>query len=306
MDWWYLVTICALLVAGGMVWKIWRIQRGIYIFVEHLEEYLDALIAGKELDDHNEDLDTLWCRVHEKLQRVRQIWYCRENESIKEKQQIKELISDISHQTKTPIANMKVYLEILQEEPMSEKGYAFLQKMESQTEKLDFLLRSMVKMSRLEAGIICIRSEEENIFTTLSKAVAAIVPKAEGKQIQLFVDCPEKILIQHDKKWTEEAIFNILDNAVKYTDSGGSVWITVSMQEIFIRISIRDSGKGIAPERQAQIFTRFYREPEVHDKEGIGIGLYLTRKIIELQNGYVEVRSEVGQGAEFRLYLPRT
>ena len=111
-------------------------------------------------------------------------------------------------------------------------------------------------------------------------------------------------LIRHDSKWTEEAIYNILDNALKYTEPGGKIHIQTERQELFFKISISDTGKGIAPERQAEIFTRFYREPEVHDKPGVGIGLYLARTIMELQKGYIEVQSEIGKGACFRLYFP--
>lgn len=112
------------------------------------------------------------------------------------------------------------------------------------------------------------------------------------------------MLLNHDSKWTEEAIFNVLDNAVKYTAPKGCIHVKVIPQEIFTKISIQDNGKGILPERQAEIFTRFYREPEVHDIDGVGIGLYLSRRILELQNGYIEVRSEIGTGSEFCLYLP--
>lgn len=264
--------------------------------------------------------DTLWGKVCEKLQRVDHVWQRKEEAAREEKKMMRELISDISHQTKTPIANLKIYLEILQDEEMSGMGKIFLEKLEGQTEKLDFLLQSMVKMSRLETGIIQIQSERSDLMDTLRRAVAAVVRKAEQKQIRLYVEPPfwgdsadigEKeeahgaVRIRHDQKWTEEAVFNILDNAVKYTEPGGTVRIAVTVQEIFARISIRDSGRGIAQERQAEIFTRFYREPEVHGQEGIGIGLYLARKITELQGGYIEVCSEPGAGADFRIYLPK-
>lgn len=118
------------------------------------------------------------------------------------------------------------------------------------------------------------------------------------------MECDEDLRLNHDKKWTEEAIFNVLDNAVKYTRSGGKICVKVTRQEIFTKISVQDNGKGILPERQAEIFTRFYREPEVHEQSGVGIGLYLTRKILELQNGYIEVHSDLGKGADFCIYLP--
>ena len=162
-------------------------------------------------------------------------------------------------------------------------------------------------MSRLETGVIQIRKETADLIQTLGCAVAAVVPAASKKNIILSVEREEgegTLGLQHDKKWTEEAIYNLLDNAVKYTPRGGKVTVRVQRREIFTEIHVRDTGKGIAPERHAQIFTRFYREPEVCGQEGLGIGLYLTRKIAEMQGGYVEVRSEEGAGADFCMYLP--
>lgn len=295
--------------AGGTaavsLWRVRRMKREVYRFTERVERGLDDIISGKGFQETGEsEKDSLCGRCSEKLWRVQHIWTKKEEENIREKQLMKELISDISHQTRTPIANMRLYLEFLQEEEVSKKSQEFLCHLEGQTEKLDFLLKSMVKMSRLEAGIIHIRQEQARIYDTIAGAVGEIVPQAAKKQIQLSVDCGEEIQVTHDKKWTEEAVFNVLDNAVKYTDSGGRIHVMVKCQEVFTKISVRDTGKGIARERQAEIFSRFYREPEVHSQNGIGIGLYLARKILELQGGYIEVRSEIGEGAEFSLYLP--
>lgn len=306
MDW---LGAGLMVLAGGMaavsLWRVHRLKREVYRFTEQVERGLDDIIAGKGfLESRESEKDSLWGRCSEKLWRVHHIWEKKEEANVREKQLMKELISDISHQTRTPIANMRLYLEFLQEEEVSEKGREFLAHLEGQTEKLDFLLKSMVKMSRLEAGILHIRKEQAKIYDTIAGAVGEIVPSAAKKQIQLSVDCGEEIQVKHDKKWTEEAVFNVLDNAVKYTDSGGHIHIVVRCQEVFTKISVRDTGKGIARERQAEIFSRFYREPEVHGENGVGIGLYLARKILELQDGYIEVRSEVGEGAEFSLYLP--
>lgn len=284
--------------------RMWRLKKDIYDFTSQLEQNLDAMASEKDIEVPNEPNDTLMGKMYEKLQRLNHIWKMKHVENLAEKNNIKELISDISHQTKIPIANVKLYLEIMKEEEVSERSKEFLQKMEVQTDKLDFLLQGMVKMSRLETGIITIHQQKDFLYDTLGQAVASIVPKAEKKQIQIYVECEEEMTVNHDKKWTQEAVFNILDNAVKYTESQGSIWITVVKQEIFTKISIKDSGKGIAVCRQAEIFTRFYREPEVHAQEGIGVGLYLARKILMLQQGYIEVHSEVGSGADFRLYLP--
>ena len=301
MAWIIIWTACTDIAVIFLLWKLWYFKREVYDYTEQLEQWLDDIISDKEITQVDED--TLQSKISEKINRINRIFQQKKEETLKEKKSIQEIISDISHQTKTPIANMKLYLELLKEEPISEKGTIFIENLESQTDRLNFLFQSMVKMSRMETGIIKIQQGQANLSETLGKAVAAIVPKAEKKQIQPFVQCGEDILINHDKKWTAEAIFNILDNAVKYTNAGGNIKITVTVLEIYTRISIQDSGKGIAIERQAEIFQRFYREPEVHDQEGIGIGLYLARKIIELQNGYIEVRSQKNHGSNFQIYL---
>lgn len=283
----------------------WIKRKEAELFADQVEKALETILSGEKLKEPEEVTeDTLWGKCGEKFWQLSQIWNAKEADALQEKKQIKSLISDVSHQTKIPLANIKLYQEFLQEEELSPKGRDFLIRMEEQTEKLDFLLQSMVKMSRLENGIIHIKKEKGKIQETLTAAVSQIVPVAFKKEMTLHVNCESDLLLNHDRKWTEEAIFNVLDNAVKYTDPKGQIEILVIPQEIFTKISIRDNGKGILPERQAEIFTRFYREPEVHDSHGVGIGLYLSRKILELQNGYIEVRSDVGKGSEFCLYLP--
>lgn len=299
-----MITGCAILIAAVSLWKHWKIKQDVYDFAGRAEENLDALLTGKTLVDHAEEEESLWGKIYTKIRSVERIERWKEIESLEEKKRIKGLISDISHQTKTPIANQKIYLELLRQEIQTKEGAEFLERLEKQTDKLDFLFQSIVKISRLETGMIRIRKEETLLNHTLEQSIASIVPYASKKEIDLFAECTEEIRIAHDKKWTEEAVFNLLENAVKYTAEGGCIHILVCRQEIFTKISIKDSGKGISPERQAHIFTRFYREPEVHDKEGVGIGLYLAREIIELQNGYIEVHSKVGEGSEFCIYLP--
>ena len=112
------------------------------------------------------------------------------------------------------------------------------------------------------------------------------------------------MIVSHDRKWTAEALFNILDNAVKYTPEYGSIRVCVESWEMHLKVSITDTGKGIPENQQGAIFRRFYREEDVHDIEGIGIGLYLAREIISLQNGYIQVTSQVGTGSTFSVFLP--
>lgn len=298
------ITAAALLLAGFALFRLWRQKKEIYAFTELLEENLDALLTGKPLKKDQETKDTLAGKVNEKLARIQHIQERKAKESLEAKEQMKELISDISHQTRTPIANQKIYLEILRQQELPREVYGFLDKLEHQTDKLDFLFQSLVKMSRLETGVIQIQKKNCDLAETLKKAVSAVVAAASAKQIRILAEAEGPFSLPHDPKWTEEAVFNLLDNAVKYTEPGGRIWLAVKKGEIFAEIHVKDSGKGILLERQAEIFTRFYREPEVHDAEGIGVGLYLTRRIIELQNGYVDVRSEPGEGSDFGVYLP--
>ena len=308
MDWSVIIAVCAVGITAVMAWKMWRLKKNVYDFADALEWNLDAVIAGREPEETGETEDSLLGRVNEKLHRVNHILEQKEQETARNREQMKELISDISHQTKTPIANQKIYLEILKGQPLPGDAEEFVRKLEHQTDKLDFLFQSMVKMSRLETGVIQIKKEEADLMETIGKAVSGIVPAAEKKEIRLSLETKEgaaaECLLPHDRKWTEEAVYNLLDNGVKYTPCGGSVALRVAKGEIFTEIRVRDTGKGIALERQAQIFTRFYREPEVHSQDGVGIGLYLTRKIAELQGGYVEVRSAEGKGADFCICLP--
>ena len=287
-----------------LLWKNYHTKKEVRLFAEKVEATLDAIITGKEWTIEGELEDSLWGRTGTQLAKAGNVFQKKEEESVREKERVKGLISDISHQTRTPVANIKLYLELLGDEELSQCGQEFLGKIQGQMEKIDFLMQSMVKMSRIETGILQIRKEDKNLYETIRHAVASVVPEAVQKEIALYVDCEEEMIIRHDSKWTEEAIYNVLDNAIKYTEPGGKIHIQAERQELFVKLSISDTGKGIAPERQAEIFTRFYREPEVHDKPGVGIGLYLARTIMELQKGYIEVQSEVGRGASFRLYFP--
>lgn len=287
-----------------LLWKNYRTKKEVRLFAEKVEATLDAIVTEKEWTIDGELEDSLWGRTGTQLAKAGNVFQKKEEESEREKERVKGLISDISHQTRTPVANIKLYMELLGDEELSQSGQEFLGKIQGQMEKIDFLMQSMVKMSRIETGILQIRKEDKNLYETIRHAVASVVPEAVQKEIALYVDCEEEMIIRHDSKWTEEAIYNVLDNALKYTEPGGKIHIQAERQELFVKLSISDTGKGIAPERQAEIFTRFYREPEVHDKPGVGIGLYLARTIMELQKGYIEVQSEVGRGASFRLYFP--
>ena len=224
----------------------------------------------------------------------------------KEKAELQSLLSDISHQTKTPIANLKMLNETMLTRKIYEKQQKeFLQVVGNQLDKLDFLIQVMVKTSRLESGVITLDKKDTSIEETLVTAINGILPSMEKKNIKLTVKCPKRLTIFHDSRWTSEALFNLLDNAVKYTAAGGSICVDIQKLEMYLKIDVTDTGRGIPEREQSSIFKRFYREKTVHDIDGIGIGLYLAREIITKQGGYIMVASEVGKGSTFSVFLPQ-
>lgn len=221
-----------------------------------------------------------------------------------QKDQISALISDISHQTRTPVANLQLYSQLLEEQPLTPQGRRCAQAISAQSEKLQTLIEALVKSSRLETGILALHPEPGPLAPMVARAAAQYAPKAREKQIRLTVGPTEGEAL-FDPKWTEEALCNLLDNALKYTPAGGSVTVEVRPYEMFTAVCVQDTGPGIPEEEQAKIFGRFYRAPGAYQAEGVGIGLYLTRQIAAGQGGYVRVNSAPGQGSRFSLYLPR-
>ena len=221
-----------------------------------------------------------------------------------QKDQISALISDISHQTRTPVANLQLYSQLLEEQPLTPQGRRCAQAISAQSEKLQTLIEALVKSSRLETGILALHPEPGPLAPMVARAAAQYAPKARENQIRLTVGPTEGEAL-FDPKWTEEALCNLLDNALKYTPAGGSVTVEVRPYEMFTAVCVQDTGPGIPEEEQAKIFGRFYRAPGAYQAEGVGIGLYLTRQIAAGQGGYVRVNSAPGQGSRFSLYLPQ-
>ena len=304
MNMWLWVVVLAL--AAAIIWLLLRqrrLKKDIYEYTDRLEQLLDDMLKEKPVPAETTG-DDLLGKIQSRLKRLSDMYGHENLEISEEKERLKELVSDISHQARTPMTNIRLYLEKLEEECEDGQRMDVLQKMDGQVDKLDFLFQSMIKMSRLETGTIRIQKTDAPLSETLADAISAVIPKAEKKQIDISVDYDDRLKVCHDRKWTAEAVYNLLDNAVKYTPEGGSIRITVKKGVTFVQITVSDTGKGIAVERQGAVFERFYREPEVHDEEGIGIGLYLARKIIQLQGGYMELQSEAGKGSAFTINLP--
>lgn len=225
----------------------------------------------------------------------------------RQRESIQRLLSDISHQTKTPLANLKLYSSLLMEEELTPRQREQAQVIFQQSEKLSFLIETLVKLSRLETDVLAVTPKSQPLSPLLERAASQAKAAAEQKGIalQLHLQQQAEMKALYDLRWTAEALGNLLDNAVKYTPPGGCIQVSATQYELFCRIDVRDNGIGIAEEEQAQIFGRFYRGRQVREQEGLGIGLYLAREIAQKQGGYLKLSSRPGQGSTFSLYLPR-
>lgn len=294
----FLLLIC-------MISLVAVIRRKLTLFSEMICRTLDDMMSGEmEPPQVNSEEESLFYKINHRLVRLYEVMLENRRRIAKERAELQELISDISHQVKTPIANLKMIdATLLEQDMLEEKRRYFLKAMGGQIDKLEFLMQAMVKTSRLETGVISLEKKKQPIYDTLAAALGGILLNAEKKDIRVSVSCPETLEISHDRKWTSEALFNILDNAVKYTPSGGSISVSVESWEMYLKIDITDTGKGISESSHGAIFKRFYREEDVHDIEGIGIGLYLAREIVTMQGGYIKVVSDVGKGSTFSIFL---
>ena len=298
-----ILGLCAAIFAVVGLWA-WYQRRQVSLFADDLCETLDALLSGRQPENYQPYEDSLTAKVQGKLMQYFDIMSEGKRQSQQDKQVIQSLVSDISHQVKTPIANIKMFTNILQQHQLPpEKQAEFLRTMEGQIDKLDFLMQSLIKMSRLETGTFVLHPQEGRLADTIALAMSAVWAKAEAKEISLSADCDSSICVQHDPKWTAEALGNILDNAIKYTPPGGSVTVSVRPWQFYTRVDIADTGIGIAEEHYNDIFQRFYRDPQVASQEGVGLGLYLANGIITRQKGYISVKSKVDEGTTFSVYL---
>ena len=297
-----LLTLCAL---AWMFLLTVAFGKRLSVFTGELCRAMDQMISGSGEPVRATDSETLFARISYRLSRLYGIMQENRRKVDEERQELQMLVSDISHQVKTPVSNLKMVTDtLLSKSVTEEERREFLQGIRNQTNKLEFLFQALVKTSRLETGAIRLEKKDGLLIDTLAIACSGIVYAAEKKNISVTVDCPEDLRLSHDSKWTAEALFNLLDNAVKYTPAGGAIRISAEQWEMYVKLNVSDTGKGIPESNQAAIFRRFYREEEVHGEQGVGIGLYLTREIVTRQGGYIKVASEPGQGSEFSIMLP--
>ncbi len=269
-----------------------------------LSEVVGAIIDMRETEVFSTLDDNMLSKLQSQVIKLSGILKAQNNRLEREKNEIKSLISDIAHQLKNPLCNLNLYVSFLKDETLDEKSkQEFVCNIVGQLEKLNWLMESMIKMTRLEGGIIQLKPEKSSLNDLLLTALKQIYLRAEKKQINLSFNPGEDIVLKTDKKWTSEAFTNILENAVKYTADNGKISIRILQYEMYVRVDIEDSGSGIEGKEINNIFKRFYRGSNSKNQDGVGIGLYLSREIISRQDGYIKVKSTPGVGSTFSVFL---
>ena len=291
------ILLCFLTAAVIVYWNHRKTRKT----MEAIEKMLDAAMAGSfsESGFDESKLSALETRFAHYLSAAE----TSSRNVAQEKDRIKSLIADISHQTKTPIANLLLYSELLMEEDLPSSAKANVDELYNQAEKLRFLIDSLVKLSRLENGILSLSPQPTALQPLLRGVAEQYAAKAAKKGLSLQLHDTDTTAT-FDMKWTAEALANVVDNAIKYTEHG-VITISAVSYELFARIDISDTGPGIPENEQAKIFTRFYRSKNAGEQEGVGIGLYLARQIISCEGGYIKVASVLGKGSTFSIFLPK-
>jgi signal transduction histidine kinase len=232
--------------------------------------------------------------------------YINNQQVIKDKKKLNTLVTEVSHQIKTPVAAVKLFHQLLENNDIDiEQKKKILSKMEEEINRIQWFVQSLTDISKLETGLIHLNIEENNINDTIIQAVNTVYLSANNKNIDITMNGEINNNIKYDKKWTKEAIVNILDNAIKYTDSEGDIMIELVSTPMNNKIRITDTGKGIDKKELPFIFDRFYKSYKTGVDEGIGVGLYLAKEIMRNQNGTIKVYSKLHKGTTFELIFYR-
>ena len=243
-------------------------------------------------------------KLTHKARRIMDMCVSEVTQTKEEKETIQGFISDMSHQMKTPLSGISMYADLLLEGNLSaDEQKEFLSRTKTSVEKLQWILESLIKMSRLEVGAIQLSPVETGIMQTVVDAIGSVVAAATKKNINISVSEFRDIPLYHDKKWTREAIANVLENAVKYSEPNGEIKVSVETLPLYTKVIVTDYGTGIDKNDRNLIFKRFYRGKNAANKEGAGLGLYLSSLIMEKQGGYIIVDSQPDEFTSFSLFI---
>lgn len=271
---------------------------------DSIDKMLDTILSNNMKLPLKTVTDSRISKLTHKAEKIIQRNAMEMTQTEQEKEKIQSFISDLSHQMKTPLSSITMYTDLLLEGNITaSEQQEFLSRMKTETEKLQWMMESLIKISRLEIGAIELCPVPAEIKQTISDSISSVYSAASKKDITIRTTDFEDVSVLQDRKWTCEAMTNILENAIKYSQPNQQIDIAMERLPLYTKVSITDYGIGIPTDEWNLIFKRFYRGKNVKNVEGAGLGLYLASLILQKQGGYILVDSKVGHYTTFSMFL---
>lgn len=271
----FLIGLLALII-GIILYKYIVLRKETRELSDYIDQALDGNLEITEFDEKE------LSKIKSKLIKFLYSNQVKEKKISTEKNKTKDLIADISHQTKTPITNLSLYINLLEDDPKDE----YLEIIKYELNKLKFLIQNLVKSSRLESDIISLQKHQANLKDIVDDVLREFKVILDEKCISINLK-DEDLIFNLDERWLKEAIHNLVDNAIKYSPNGSTINISVYKSYLNYNLDIENECKDLSEETLPKIFERFYRGKNSVSKDGLGLGLFIAREIIEKHGGNI-------------------
>lgn len=302
----YLILICLLIITIIFIvccffFYIQKQNRLLRQATEQIRAFLDGHTEARIPCEEEGDLNRLFHAINS----LAAVLNAHADNELREKEFLKNTISDISHQLKTPLAALNIYNGLIQEETADLPDVReFADLSEQELDRIDTLVQNLLKITKLDSGTILLEKNVENIADLMRDTELHFAYRAKAEQKQLTFSGSDDAFLFCDRDWLSEAIDNLVKNALDHTQNGDTIRIEWNALPSAVQILIKDTGTGIHPEDLYHIFKRFYRSRFSQDTKGLGLGLPLAKAIIEAHDGTIEVDSTLGKGTTFSIYFP--
>ncbi len=309
MGIWCIITAALVFLSTGVV--LYRQGKYREKELSDISAMLECILDDREFPGNLSYEDTLSSKIGHQLFRLQNMTKGYNTRLERDRDSIKNLITEIAHQMRTPLTNIETYLEFLRDQDLNrQEREAYLEAAAISEKKIHFLAESFIRMSRLEHRIIQIHLIDTDLLLTIEEAAGQVQRQAGERGIRIRTEFPAELVHAHDADWLGEAVFNLLENAVKYSlpyafdSEQKEIIFGAERNEMFVRIWVRDFGTGIEEGEEAKVFQRFYRGKNAEKTEGFGLGLYLAREIVLLHHGFIKVKRQC-PGTCVEIYLER-
>ncbi|WP_442604188.1 HAMP domain-containing sensor histidine kinase [Paenibacillus sp. KN14-4R] len=295
----YLVVVFGVFVLGLFL-LFWKYSGGIYARIREVTRFANHVLEGHYELKLPETSEGDFSKLTHSFNRMRLAIQRNIEDLVTEKKFLVNLMSDISHQLKTPLASLVMNHDILEERELSKAQQTmFLQKNRQQLERMNWLIQSLLKLAKLDVGAIVFQKKRSSLNQTVYESIDMLKGIAKQKNVRIVIDAEQEIFMEHDKEWMMEALLNMIKNGIEHTANDGHVYVQLEEGKSVCKIHIRDEGEGISREDLPHIFKRFYKGKKNKKSGSVGIGLSLSQSIVEGHQGYINVKSEVGKGTTF-------